>query len=125
MKEEELALDCSIQEIGEGMEEVELSGLERLKGKDLLRVSEEIDAIRRSIPMTPSFPLNEVKDELRDFRPRDDNKTVRVFDSFLSHGESDPDNKLKDPFEENCHQGQLTEDGSPFETSDSWFIKDP
>ena len=106
------------------MEEVEFSGLERLKGKDLLRVSEEIDAIRRSIPMTPSFPLNEVKDELRDLWSPDDDKAARVFNSFFSHGESDPDNKLKDPFEEDRHQGQLTEDGSPFETSDFWFIKD-
>ena len=96
---DELALDCSIQEIGEGMEEVGFSGLERLKGKDLLRFDEEIDAIRRSRPMTPSFPLNEVKDELRDLRSPDDDKAVRVFDSFFSHGESDLDDKVCDPFE--------------------------
>ena len=106
------------------MEEVGFSGLERLKEKDLLRFSEEIDAIRRYRPMTPSFPLNEVKYELRDLWSVDDDEAVRVFNSFSSHGESDFNNKLGDPFEEDGHEGQLTEDGGPFETSDFWFIKD-
>ena len=135
MKGDKLALDCGIQEIGEGMKEVEFSGLERLKEKDLLGFGEEIDAIRRYRPMTTSFPLNEVKDELRDFRSPDDDKAVRVFGSFFSHGESDfpachckaragRDNKLGYTFEEDRHQGQLTEDGGPFETSDFWFQED-
>ena len=45
--------------------------------------------------MTPSLPLNEVKDELRDLRAPDDDKAVRVFNSFFSHGEGDLNNKLK------------------------------
>ena len=42
-----LALDYRIQEIGEGMQEVEFSGLDWLKEKDPLRVGEEIGAIRQ------------------------------------------------------------------------------
>jgi hypothetical protein len=80
------------------MKGVEFTGLERLKGKDLLWFSEEIDAIRRYRPMTPSLPLNEVKDELRDLRSRDDDKAIRVFDSFFSYGEGDLDNKLTIPW---------------------------
>ena len=38
LKGDELALDCSIQEIGEGVEEVEFAGLGRLKERDLLWV---------------------------------------------------------------------------------------
>ena len=38
LKGDELALDCSIQEIGEGVEEVEFTGLGRLKERDLLWV---------------------------------------------------------------------------------------
>ena len=74
--------------------------------------------------MTISFPLNEVKDELRDYRSPDNDKAVGVFNSFFSHGESDFDNKLSGPSEEDGHEGQLTEDRSPFETSDSRFRED-
>jgi hypothetical protein len=42
-----LALDYRIQEIGEGMQGVEFSGLDWLKEKDPLRVGEEICAIRQ------------------------------------------------------------------------------
>ena len=38
LKEYELALGCNIQEIGEGVEEVEFAGLGRLKERDLLWV---------------------------------------------------------------------------------------
>jgi len=44
--------------------------------------------------MTPSFPLNKVKDEFRDLRSPDDDKAARVFDSFFSHGEGDLDDEL-------------------------------
>ena len=64
--------------------------------------------------MTTSFPLNEVKNKLWDFRPPDNDKAVRVFNSFFSHGESDLDNELSHPFEEDRHQGQLTEDRGSF-----------
>jgi hypothetical protein len=40
------------------MKGVEFSDLDWLKEKDLLRVSEEIDAIRQYRPMTTSFLLN-------------------------------------------------------------------
>jgi hypothetical protein len=121
---ENLALGRGIQEIGEGMNEVELSGLGRLKERDPLRVDEEIDTIRRHRPMTPSFPLNKVKDELRDFRSPDDDKAVRVFGSFFSHGESDLDDEACDPFEEDRDEGELAENGSLFQSSDSRFVKD-
>ncbi len=85
------------------MEGVEFSDLDRLKGKDLLRVSEEIDAIRRYRPMTTSFPLNKVEDKFWYLRSPDDDKAVRVFNSFFSHGESDLDNELSDPFKEDRH----------------------
>jgi len=49
--------------------------------------------------MTTSFPLNKVKDKLWDFRSPDDDKAVRVFNSFLSHGESNLDDEVCDPFE--------------------------
>ena len=39
--------------------------------------------------MPPTFLLNKVKDEIKDFRSLDDDKAVRVFDSFFSHGEGD------------------------------------
>ena len=74
--------------------------------------------------MTPSLPLNEVKDELRDLRAPDDDKAVRVFNSFFSHGEGDLNNKLSDPFEEDRHEGQVTEDGGSFQSPDSGFVKD-
>ena len=106
------------------MKGVELADLGRLKERDPLWFGEEIYAIRRHRSMTISFPLNEVKDELRDFRSPDDDKAVRVFNSFFSHGESDFDNELSDPSEEDGHEGQLTEDSSPFETSDSGFRED-
>ncbi len=107
-----------------GMKGVEFSDLDRLKGKDLLRVSEEIYAIRRHRPMTTSFPLNKVDDELRDLGSPDNDKAIWVFDSFFSHGEGDLDDKLGDPFEEDRHQGQLTEDRAPFESSESRFKED-
>jgi hypothetical protein len=106
------------------MKEVELSGLGRLKERDLLRVDEEIDTIRRHRPMTSSFPLNKVKDELRDFRSPDDDKAVRVFDSFFSHGERDLDDEACDPFEEDRDEGELAENGGSFQSSDLGFVKD-
>jgi hypothetical protein len=51
-------------------------------------------------------------------------KPQGVSDSFLSHGESDLDNKLGDPCEEDCHQGQLSENSSSFKASDSGFKED-
>ena len=81
------------------MKEVEFTGLDRLKERGPLRFSEEINAIRRCRSMTTSFPLNEVHDKFRDIRSPDDNKAVRVFDSFFSHGESDLDDKVCDPLE--------------------------
>jgi hypothetical protein len=124
LRGDRLALNCRIQEIGEGMRGVEFSGLGRLKGKDLLRVSEEMYAIRRHRPMTTSFPLNKVDDELRDLGSPDNDKAIWVFDSFFSHGEGDLNDKLGDPFEEDRHQGQLTEDRAPFESSDLRFKED-
>ena len=102
---DEVALDCGIQESGEEMRGLEFTGLDRLKEKNPLRFGEEIYAIRRYRPMAPSLPLNEVKDELRDLRSPDDGKAIRVFDSFFSHAESDFNDKLSDPFEEDCDQG--------------------
>jgi hypothetical protein len=74
--------------------------------------------------MTTSFPLDKVKDKIWDFRSPDNNKAVKVFNSFFSHGESDSDNKLSDPSEEDGHEGQLTEDGRLFESSDSGVRED-
>ncbi len=74
--------------------------------------------------MAVSFPLHKVHDELRDLRSPDDDKAVRVFDSFFSHGEGDLDDKLCDTFGEDCDQGQLSEDTCSFQSSDSWFVKD-
>jgi hypothetical protein len=74
--------------------------------------------------LTPSLPLNEVKDEFRDLRSPDNDKAIRVFDSFFSHRESDFDDELRDSFEKDCHQGKLSENGGMFDASDSWFIKD-
>jgi hypothetical protein len=54
--------------MGEGMKVVELTDLGRLKERDLLWFGKETYAIRRHKSMTISFPLNEVKDELRDLR---------------------------------------------------------
>jgi len=106
------------------MNEVELSGLGRLKERDPLRVDEEIDTIRRHRPMTSSFPLNKVKDELRDFRSPDDDKAVRVFGSFFSHGERDLDDEACDPFEKDRDEGELAENGSSFQSSELGFVKD-
>ena len=53
-----------------------MADLGRLKGRDLLWFAEEIYTIRRHRSMTISFPLNEVKDELRNFRSPDDDKAV-------------------------------------------------
>jgi hypothetical protein len=106
------------------MKGVEFSDLDWLKEKDLLRLSEEIDAIRQYRPMTTSFPLNKVDDELGDFGSPDDDKAVRVFGSFFSYGGSDLDNELSDTFEEDRHQGQLSEDSRSFEASDSGFKED-
>jgi len=64
--------------------------------------------------MTTSFPLDKVKDKIWDLRSPDNNKAVKVFNSFFSHGESDLDNELSNPFEEDRHQGQLTKDGGSF-----------
>jgi hypothetical protein len=119
-----LAVGRSIQVTIEGMKGVGFSGLDWLKGKDLLWVCEEICAIRQYSPMTTSFPLNKVDDEPWDFRSPDDDKAARVFDSFLSHGESDLDNKLGYAFEEDCHQGELSKNGGSFEASDSGFKED-
>ena len=80
------------------MEEVRFSDLDWIKGRDPLWVGGEIDALRRYRPMTPSFPLNKVDDELRDFRSPDDAIAVRVFDSFFSDGYGNLDDKLCDPF---------------------------
>jgi hypothetical protein len=79
LRGDRLALGCGIQEIGEGVKEVEFAGLERLKEKDLLWFSEEIDAIRQYRPMTTSFPPNKVDDEPSDFRSPDDDKAARGF----------------------------------------------
>lgn len=106
------------------MKGVEFTGLDRLKGRDLLWVGEEIYAIRRYRPMTTSFPLNKVDDELRDFRSPDDNEAIWIFDSFFSHSESDLDDELRDFFEKDCHQGELSEDSGSLPSSDLWFIKD-
>ena len=84
---------------------------------------EEINTVRRNRPMTPSLPLNEVKDEFRDLRSLDNDKAARVFNSFFSYGEGDLNNKLSDPFEEDRHEGQLTKDGGTFETSYPWFVE--
>jgi len=103
---------------------VELSGLSRLKERDSLRVVEEIDTIRRHRPMTSSFPLNKVKDEFRDFRSSDDDKAVRVFGSFFSHGERDLDDEACDPFYKDRDEGELAENGNSFQSSELGFAKD-
>ena len=46
-----LALECGIQKIGEGMKGVGFSDLGRLKERDLLWFGKEIDAIRRYRPL--------------------------------------------------------------------------
>jgi len=74
--------------------------------------------------MATSFPLNKVKDKLRDLRSPNGNEAIWIFDSFFSHGEGDLDYKLCDPFEEDCDKGQLSEDACSFQPSDSWFVKD-
>jgi hypothetical protein len=119
-----LALGRSIQVTIEGMKGIEFSGLDWLKEKDLLRVGEEICAIRQYSPMTTSFPLNKVDNESWDFWSPDDDEAIRIFDSFLSQGESDLDNELGYAFKEDGHQGELSKDSSPFEASDSGFKKD-
>jgi len=85
---------------------------------------EEIDTVRRYRPIPPSLPLNEVKDEFRDLRSLDDDKAARVFGSFFSHGESDLDDEVCDPFEEDRDEGELAENGSSFQSSDPGFVKD-
>ena len=65
LKRDKLALDCRVQEVGEGMKDLGFSGLDCLKEKDLLRVGEEIYAIRQYSLLSTSFPLNKVNDELR------------------------------------------------------------
>ena len=82
MRKASLALGRSIQVTIEGMKGVGFSGLDWLKGKDLLRVGKETCAIRQYSPMTTSFPLNEIDDELRDFRSTNNNEAVWVFDCF-------------------------------------------
>ena len=96
------------------MKEVEFTGLDRLKERGPLRFSEEINAIRRYSPLTTSFPPNKVNDEVRDLRSPNSNEATWIFDSFFSHSESYLDNELNDPFEEDSHQGQLTEDRGSF-----------
>ena len=110
--------------MGEGMKVVELTDLGRLKERDLLWFGEETYAIRRHKSMTISFPLNEVKDELRDFRSPDDDKAVGVFNSFFSHGKGDLDDKLCNPLKEDSYQGELAQDGGSFQSPDSGFVKD-
>ena len=101
-----------------------------LRGWDLLKkeissgLGEEIDTVRRNRPMTTSLPLNEVKDEFRDLRSLDDDKAARVFDSFLSHGESDLYDEVCDPFEEDRDEGELAENGGSFQSPDFGFVKD-
>ena len=85
---------------------------------------EEIDTVRRYRPMPPSLPLNEVKNEFRDLRSLDDDKAARVFNSFFSHGESDLDDEVCDPFEEDRDEGELAENGGSFQSPDSRFVKD-
>ena len=85
-------------------------------------LGEEIDTVRRNRPMTPSLPLNEVKDELGDFRSLDGDKTARVFNSFFPHGESDLDDKMSDSFKEDRDQSKLSEDTRSFLSSDFWFV---
>jgi hypothetical protein len=74
--------------------------------------------------LTPSLPLNEVKNEFRDLRSLDDDKAARVFNSFFSHGESDLDDEVCDPFEEDSDEGELADNGSSFQSPDSGFVKD-
>ena len=106
------------------MKAVKLADLWRLKGTDPLWFVEGIYTIRRHKSMTISFPLNEVKDELRNFRSPDDDKAVGVFNSFFSHGESDLDDEVCDPFEEDRDEGELAENGGSFQSPDSGFVKD-
>ena len=74
--------------------------------------------------MTPSLPLNEVKDEFGDLRSLDNDKALRVLNSFLSHSESHLDDKVSDPFEEDRDEGELAENGSSFQSSNLRFIED-
>ena len=85
---------------------------------------EEIDTVRRYRPMSPSLPLNEVKNEFRDLRSLDDDKAARVFNSFFSQGESDFDDEVCDSFEEDSDEGELAENGGSFQSPDSRFVKD-
>ena len=95
-----------------------------LKKEISCRFDEEIDTVRRYRPMTPSLPLNEVKDEFRDLRSLDGDKAARVFGSFFSHGESNFDDKPSDSFKEDRDQGKLSKDTGSFQSSDFWFVKD-
>jgi hypothetical protein len=124
LKRDKLALDCRVQEVGEGMKDLGFSGLDCLKEKDLLRVGEEIYAIRQYSPLSTSFPLNKVNDELRDLWSPDDNEAIWIFDSFFSYSESDLDDERGDLFEKDGHQGELSEDSGSLSSSDSCFIKD-
>ena len=74
--------------------------------------------------MTLSFPPNKVNDELRDHWSPNGNEAIWIFDSFFSHREGDLDDKLRDSFEKDGHQGELSEDSGSLPSSDSWFIKD-
>ena len=74
--------------------------------------------------MTLSFPPNKVNDELRDLWSPNGNEAIWIFDSFFSHREGDLDDKLRDSFEKDGHQGELSEDSGSLPSSDSWFIKD-
>jgi len=74
--------------------------------------------------MPPSLPLNKVKNEFGDLRSLDDDKAARVLDSFFSHGESDLDDEVCDPFEEDRDEGELAENGGSFQSPDSRFVKD-
>jgi hypothetical protein len=74
--------------------------------------------------LTLSFPPNKVNDELRDLWSPNGNEAIWIFDSFFSHREGDLDDKLRDSFEKDGHQGELSEDSGSLPSSDSWFIKD-
>lgn len=94
------------------------------KEKGLLGVVEEVSEIRWDGPRRVSFPLDEVHDELGDFGTGDEDEAMGIKDSFFSDCEGDLDDKLGHSFEENSHQGKLSEDGGSFEASDSWFTED-
>jgi len=55
-----------------------------------------------------------LQNEFRDLRSPDNDKAARVFNSFFSHGESDLDDEVCDPFEEDRDEGELAENGGSF-----------